>query len=245
MTTEERWENFGMSRSPELRKLLVAQYIGLVKYVAQHLYLPAAAVLESQDVLHFGILGLHEAVERFDPKVGVKFETYAIPRIKGMILDELRRVDTMPRSVRDQSRKIFQTASATEQKLGREATHVEIAQALKMGETEYHQLLALLQSSQTVSLDDFIADEQTTRHEIVADASQNVEVDFEAQEAKQTMVDALKRLPRRERLIVTLYYYEGATFDEIGRILGVSESRVSQIHSKILNDLRQEMEIRG
>ncbi len=245
MTTQERWDTYGVTRSPELRKLLVAQYIGLVKYVAQHLYLPAAAVLESQDVLHFGILGLHEAVERFDPKVGVKFETYAIPRIKGMILDELRRVDTMPRSVRDQSRKIFQTASATEQKLGREATHVEIAQALKMGEQEYHQLLSLLQSSQTVSLDDFIADEQTTRHEMIADMTQNVAEDFEEQEAKQTMVDALKRLPRRERLIVTLYYYEGATFDEIGRILGVSESRVSQIHSKILQDLRHEMEIKG
>src|SRR5512133_819160 len=119
-TTQERWNKFGASRSPELRKLLVAQYIGLVKYVAQHLYIPAAAILESTDVLHFGILGLHEAVERYDPSVGVKFETYAIPRIKGMILDELRRVDTMPRSVRDQSRKIFQTASATEQKLGRE-----------------------------------------------------------------------------------------------------------------------------
>jgi len=106
-------------------------------------------------------------------------------------------------------------------------------------------LLSLLQSSQTVSLDDFIADEQTTRHEMIADQTQNVAEDFEEQEAKQSMVDALKRLPRRERLIVTLYYYEGATFDEIGRILGVSESRVSQIHSKILHDLRQEMEIKG
>lgn len=243
MTTQELWDAFGATRSPEVRKLLVAQYVGLVKYVAQHLYLPAGAVLDSQDVLHFGILGLHEAVERYDQCVGVKFETYAIPRIKGMILDELRRVDTMPRSVRDQSRKIFQMASATEQKLGREVTHVEIAAALKMGEAEYHQLLSLLESSHTISLDDFIADEQTMRHEIVADKTQNVAADYEEREAKKTMVDALKRLPRRERLIVTLYYYEGATFDEIGRILGVSESRVSQIHSKILSGLRQAMEI--
>jgi RNA polymerase sigma factor for flagellar operon FliA len=245
MTTQELWDNFCTTRSPEQRKLLVVQYLGLVKYVAQHLYLPAAAVLESTDVLHFGVLGLHEAVERFNPSVGVKFETYAIPRIKGMILDELRRVDTMPRSVRDQSKKIFHTVSVTEQKFGREVTHGEIAQVLKMGEQEYHQLLSLLQSSQTISLDDFITDEQTTRHEMIADTTQNVEEDFEQQEAKQTMVNALKQMPRRERLIVTLYYYEGATFDEIGRILGVSESRVSQIHSKILTDLRVEMEIRG
>lgn len=244
MTTQERWDKFCVNRSPELRKLLVTQYIGLVKYVAQHLYIPAAAVLESSDVLHFGILGLHEAVERYDPKIGVKFETYAIPRIKGMILDELRRVDTMPRSVRDQSRKIFQTASVTEQRLGREVSHGEIAQAMKMSDQEYHQLLSLLQSSQTISLDDFIADEQTTRHEMIADASQNVAEEYEDREVKSAMVESLKRLPRRERLIVTLYYYEGATFDEIGRILGVSESRVSQIHSKILADLRSVLDLR-
>lgn len=245
MTTQERWDKFGVTRSPELRKHLVTQYIGLVKYVAQHLYLPAAAVLESSDVLHFGILGLHEAVERYDPSIGVKFETYAIPRIKGMILDELRRVDTMPRSVRDQSRKIFQTASVTEQRLGREASHGEVAHAMKMTDQEYHQLLSLLQSSQTISLDDFIADEQTTRHEMIADSTQNIAEEYEEREVKASMVEALKRLPRRERLIVTLYYYEGATFDEIGRILGVSESRVSQIHSKILNDLRGVLDLRG
>ncbi len=242
MDIQHVWQLYRENKTLELRKQLLTQYLGVVKYVAQHLYIPTASVLESDDVLHFGILGLSEAIDRFDPTIGVKFETYAIPRVKGMILDELRRVDTVPRSLRDQSKKALQTTSQKEQKYGREISSFEIANAMKISQQEYSQLLGLLQASQLISLDEFISDEQSARHETIADLTQNVAEQYEAEEQKQVMISALKKLPQRERLIMTLHYYEGATFDEIGKILGVSESRVSQIHSKILQDLRHVLE---
>lgn len=241
--TAEVWQSFKRSHDPELREQLILRYASLVKYVAGRIAVGLPRTVEFDDLLSWGVFGLIDAVEKFDPQREVKFETYAIARIRGAILDGLRATDWIPRSVRQKARKLEETIAALERRLGRAATDAEVAEALGVSVEEYHQLLTDVQATTVLSLEEAWSqqnEEDGLRvRETVADPTSN---DPEEQLAQREMLDelvqALDRLPERERLVITLYYYEGLTLKEIGKVLGVSESRISQIHTKAVLRLR-------
>jgi RNA polymerase sigma factor FliA len=183
---------------------------------------------------------LIDAIDKFELERGFKFETYAINRIKGAILDELRALDWVPRSVRSRARRIETAIGDLEHTLQRAPTEDELAEALEMEVEELQGALAEIGRSGIAALDEFIGTEgQTSVGEMLADPTgMSPETAFQAEETRRGLVDAINRLPQRERLVVTLYYYEGMTLAEIGEVLGVTESRVCQIHAKTMMSLR-------
>ncbi|BAS27521.1 RNA polymerase sigma factor WhiG [Limnochorda pilosa] len=239
----ELWQAFKQTRDPEVRERLILRYASLVKYVAGRIAIGLPRSVDFDDLLSYGIFGLIDAVEKFDPQREVKFETYAIARIRGAILDGLRSTDWIPRSVRQKARELEETVAALESRLGRAAGDAEIAAALHLSMDEYHQLLSDIQATTVLSLEEAWSqqgEEEGLRvRETVADpTSEDPEERIANREMKAELVEALDRLPERERLVITLYYYEGLTLKEIGRVLGVSESRISQIHTKAVVRLR-------
>jgi len=236
------WNEYQRGRSPGLKQRLVVQYLNLVRFVAGRYAVHVkgnAQGLEQGDIMQFGILGLLEAIDRFNPAQGVKFETYAAPRIRGAILDELRQLDWVPRSVRSASRRAERVVRQSSQQLGRDVVDVEIAQKLGMAVEEYHRLIrdgnaAIVSGRDTQahgnegSLFDGLAGEDPDPHQRLSD-----------EEAKAFLVKAIEALPERERTVVSLYYYEGLKFGEIGKVFQVSESRISQIHAEVLRNLRK------
>ena len=237
------WQRFKESQDPKLREELILRYASLVKYVAGRIAVGLPRTVDFDDLLSYGIFGLIDAVEKFDPRREVKFETYAIARIRGAILDGLRSTDWIPRSVRQKARKLEETVAALEGRLGRAATDQEVADALHISLEEYHQLLSDVQATTVLSLEEGWSqqnEEDGLRvRETVADpTSEDPEERLAHQELLDELAQALARLPERERLVITLYYYEGLTLKEIGKVLGVSESRISQIHTKAVIRLR-------
>lgn len=239
----EVWQTFKRNQDPELREQLILRYASLVKYVAGRIAVGLPRTVEFDDLLSYGVFGLIDAVEKFDPQREVKFETYAIARIRGAILDGLRSTDWIPRSVRQKARKLEETVAALESRLGRAATDAEVAEALQLSVDEYHQLLSDVQATTVLSLEEAWSqqgEEDGLRvRETVADpTSEDPEERLTHREMLDELVQALDLLPERERLVITLYYYEGLTLKEIGKVLGVSESRISQIHTKAVIRLR-------
>jgi RNA polymerase sigma factor for flagellar operon FliA len=184
--------------------------------------------------MSIGVIGLNEAIERFDPYRGVKFETFASQRIRGIMLDEIRKVDWLPRSVRDKYKKAWKSLS----ELNMDKVNGEkYARAIKMSVGEFDQIKGYLANAEAVSLTRSIGEDMTLE-DVISGDSEVIER-YEDIELKEQLVEALKQLPERERTIVTLYYYEDLTFKEIGKALGISESRVSQIHSEVVERMKQ------
>jgi RNA polymerase sigma factor for flagellar operon FliA len=236
-----KWERYTRTKSEELKRELILSHLGLVRYVVGKLGVPSgrtSLVLQESDLVQIGIIGLMEAIDRYDPGRGVKFESFAIARIKGSIQDELRKLDWVPRSVRKKIRGANQTIQQAEDRNGHGLSANEMADRLSMSVEEYGQLLTDAQSA-TI---DFtrLPEEDTMMVENIAgdDTSDPSEV-ISNEEVKSQLVDSVEHLPQRERLVITLYYYEGLTFKEIARVLKLSDSRVFQIHASILKDLRQ------
>jgi RNA polymerase sigma factor FliA len=193
--------------------------------------------------MNIGVLGLSEAIDRFDFKKGVKFETYAIPRVKGMILDELRKLDFAPRSVREKSKQLKEVIHQLENELGREVSSQEVIEYLPVSIKEYGEICNVINNSSMVSLDKPLGGEGEgnlydviTSEEVVDPSEQTNFIQM-----KEMMIEAIEKLPEKQRTIIALYYYEELTFKEIGNVLNVSESRVSQIHTEVLQKLRQEI----
>lgn len=238
------WKRYKKTRSPELREQLILEYAPLVKHVAGRLAVMLPPHVEFDDLVSYGMFGLVEAVERFDFERGVKFETYAAARIRGAIIDGLRSADWVPRSVRQKARELEKELIRLESRLGRAATDDEIAEALGMTVQEYDRLLAELSGASLVSLDEvWVADPEEESQlrllETVSNESAaSPEDTLEEKELERLLAEAIDRLPERERLVVALYYHEGLTLKEIGRVLGVTESRVCQIHTKAILRLR-------
>lgn len=238
------WKRYKKTRSPELREQLILEYAPLVKHVAGRLAVMLPPHVEFDDLVSYGMFGLVEAVERFDFERGVKFETYAAARIRGAIIDGLRSADWVPRSVRQKARELEKELIRLESRLGRAATDDEIAEALGMTVQEYDRLLAELSGVSLVSLDEvWVADPEEESQlrllETVSNESAaSPEDTLEEKELERLLAEAIDRLPERERLVVALYYHEGLTLKEIGRVLGVTESRVCQIHTKAILRLR-------
>ncbi len=236
MTTQELWEKYSRRKTAAVKKELVLSYMNLVKYAARAINLPSKCVFDADDLMSIGIIGLVEAIERFDPKRGVKFETFASQRIRGVMLDEIRKVDWLPRSVRDKYKK----ASKSLSELDMDSINGEkYARAINMSISEFEQIKGYLANAETVSLTRTIGEDMTLE-DVIGSDSEVIE-QLEDEELKGQLVQILKQLPERERMVVTLYYYEELTFKEIGKVLGISESRVSQIHSEVISKMKGQL----
>ena len=188
--------------------------------------------VDRDDLISNGYFGLLEAVERFDPKRGFKFETYAVVRIRGAILDAIRAQDWIPVSVRQKARTYSQVLSELEQQLGRSASDDEIAGAMNMNSQEFNHFLGQIQATSIMPLEDY------TQSETLSDLSVSPSEHAEISEVKSTLIHAIDKLPEKERVVVSLYYYEGLTLKEISLVLKLSEARISQLHTKAIFRLR-------
>lgn len=237
------WEAYGASRSEELREEIILQYAPLVKYVMGRLAISLPAVLDYEDILSFGTIGLIEAVERFDYEKGVKFETYAIARIRGAIIDALRSLDRLPRSVRQKAKDADKALVDLAEGLGRDPTDEEVAEAMGLTVQAYRKHL-IDASWITVSLDTMgtsnDGDEDGGNGALgIADPDdEDFSVGLEQQELVGELAGAIRELPEREQLILSLYYKEELTMREVSKVLSISESRVCQLHARALTRLR-------
>jgi RNA polymerase sigma factor FliA len=244
--TQVLWQEFKRTGDRALRDRLILTYAPLVKYVAGRLGSGLPAHVEEGDLVSYGLLGLIGAIERFDPGRDIKFETYAIARIKGSIIDELRSIDWVPRSVRAKARSVEKAYTKLENDLHRTPTDTEVATELGMTEGELHGVFNQISFVGLVALDEMLSvggerGESTTLGDTIPDKGEGPVAAFEVEEMKQILADAINRMPEREKVVLTLYYYEGLTLGEIGEVLGVTESRVCQIHTKAVLQLRSKI----
>ena len=235
------WDEFWLTGSDEARNSLMLRYLPLVKYLSGRVTERLPSSVDTEDVMSAGVLGLLEAINRFDPSWGVKFETYAYTRIRGAMVDELRKMDWAPRSVREKGKKLEQTLNHLESKLGRQPSEVEIAEALDITFEEYHQMAMEADSASIYSLDQEIVAHSgggTLYNILPQPEAVSPSAQVEQQELKELLVREIERLPEVQKLVIALYYYEELTMKEIGEVLNLSESRISQIHSKVVSMLR-------
>jgi RNA polymerase sigma factor FliA len=240
------WQEYKGARSSEARDRLIVHYSPLVKYVAGRVATGLPANIEQADLVSYGIFGLIDAIEKFDPQRSVKFETYAIARIKGAIIDELRAVDWVPRSVRAKARSVEKAYAKLEGSLLRTPTDTEVAAEMGISEKDLQNIFNQISFVGLVALDEVLApggdrSESATLGDTIADKGIGPMAAFEVEEMKQLLVSAINRLGDREKIVLTLYYYEGLTLAEIGQVLGVTESRVCQIHTKAVFQLRSKL----
>lgn len=235
------WQNYFATKDPELRNRLMQKYLGVVHYVVNKLFKSFPPNLERDDLVNIGVIGLGEALERYNPYFGIKFETYAIPRIRGAIIDELRKQDWIPRSLRSKSNRIKKVVEELEQVYRGEVPDQEVAQQLGITESEYQHWQSEVNHTNIVSLDkpNHNFDEHNLYDIVEDENSHNALKTLEENEMKKVLVKVIKKLPEKARLAITLYYYERLTFKEIGKILKVSESRISQIHSETMERMRR------
>lgn len=235
----ELWEEFVRTGSPESREKIIKRYLPLVKYVTARMAVSPPPGLDFEDLLSFGVFGLLDAVERFDLSKGFAFQTFAVPRIRGAILDELRKCDWISRTGREKLQRLNKAMETVLQDRGTLSDDA-LMDAAGMDEKEYRETLELSSRSYIVSLDEVLSleDGDVSREGIVPDERAGAEELLEDEDETLWVAEALKELSERERQVISLYYYEGLTLKEIGQVLGVTESRVSQIHGKALASMR-------
>ena len=241
--TQALWQEFRRTHDRALRDRLILTYAPLVKFVAGRLGASLPSHVDEQDLVSYGLLGLIGAIERYDPDRAVKFETYAIVRIKGAIIDELRSLDWVPRSVRSRAREIERAIVELERTTMRAPTDEEIAAKVGISGEELERSLFEISRSSMAALDELWTPQgggdQVALIDTIEDASvADPEFSLEQSELNEALAEAISRLPEREKLVVTLYYYEELTLREIGEVLGVTESRVSQLHTKAVLRLK-------
>lgn len=227
----------------EEREALILEHLSLIRHVAHRVATRLPSSVEIGDLVNAGVIGLLDAVDKFEPERGVKFKTYAELRVRGAIIDSLRDLDWAPRSLRRRSRDLERVYGELEQQLGRAATDEEVSKALGQNLAEFHELLDQLNGLNIGSFDDSFQqdDNETFINYYPDDGSNDPHIQFEAVELNTLMIEAIDALPEKERMVLTLYYYEEMTMKEIGSILGVNESRVSQLHSKATLRLRSRL----
>ncbi|MBI5230902.1 MAG: RNA polymerase sigma factor WhiG [Coriobacteriales bacterium] len=240
------WERYKAGDDTAARDQLILNYSPLVKYVAGRLASSLPQTVDTADLISYGIFGLIDAIEKYDPERAIKFETYAIARIKGAIIDELRAMDWVPRSVRSRAREIEQAYIKLENQYKRVPTDEEVASAIGVTTDEYQDILAKLSYTSVVSFEELWVgndrdDNQGGPASIKDESAEDPVAIFENLELRDILADAIERLPEREKTVIALYYYEGLTLKEIGQVLGVTESRVSQLHTKAVLRLRARM----
>jgi RNA polymerase sigma factor for flagellar operon FliA len=240
---QDLWEQSRGRHSQEARRDLVNIYARIVKYVAGRMAIGLPHYVEFNDLISAGLLGLIQAIDNFDHERGIKFETYAIPRIRGSILDELRSQDWFPRSLRRKAKQLEEAYSTLEVKLGRPATDAEVARKLDIRIEELDSMVGEVSIATIMSLDADTSNDEgeasTSLGDYLADVNnEDVEQILAKQEMKELIGTRMAELPEKEQLVLVLYYYEELTLKEIGEILDVTESRVCQIHTKAIFRLK-------
>ncbi|MEV4556403.1 RNA polymerase sigma factor WhiG [Kitasatospora sp. NPDC049285] len=241
------WRSYKETGDHGLRDQLILHYSPLVKYVAGRVGVGLPANVEQADFVSSGIFGLIDAIEKFDIDRAIKFETYAISRIRGAIIDELRALDWIPRSVRQKAKAVERAYATLEARLRRTPHDPEVATEMGISLDELHTIFSQLSLANVVALDELLhsaseGGDRLTLMETLPDSGADNPVEIvEDRELRRLLASAVNTLPEREKTVVTLYYYEGLTLAEIGQVLGVTESRVSQIHTKSVLQLRAKL----
>jgi RNA polymerase sigma factor for flagellar operon FliA len=244
---DQLWHQFKGTGAPTARERLILHYAPLVKYVVGRLAAGLPHTVERADLVSYGMFGLMDALDKFDMSRQVKFETYAISRIKGAIIDELRAMDWVPRSIRFKAREVEKAHSGLESKLHRAPTDGEVADHLGITVRELHDVVNQISFVSVMALEELVSvgDERGERRSLLdtlADAaSSDPTSELEGQEMRGLLAAAINSLSEREKIVITLYYFEGLTLAEIGDVLGVTESRVCQIHTKAVHNLRDSL----
>jgi RNA polymerase sigma factor for flagellar operon FliA len=241
---KELWRRYKETGNKELRDQLLTAYAPLVVFVASKVAIGLPSSVERCDLTSYGTFGLMDAIEKFELERNLKFSTYAVRRIKGAILDELRAIDWVPRSLRAKARAIEQASSDLEGKLRRSPTRQEIADSLEMEHSELRSLLAKTSVLGMAALDEVVLggdSERMTLGDTIADSKSSAHGSFDQHESRRMLAHAINKLADREKLVLALYYYEDFSLAEIGKILGVTESRACQIHAKATDRLREKL----
>ena len=237
------WKKYKRTKNRILREEIVKRYLYLVKYVAGRVAIGLPPNVEFNDLVSYGILGLFDAITKYDVTQGNKFETYAVSRIRGSIMDELRKLDWAPRLLRKKAREIEKKGRELEEKLGRVPQDEDLARGLKISVDELNNIYSELNSTTFLSLDEVWQNDEgnkpISRLQTIEDSIHSNQFQFVHQnEVKELLASSIDELPEREKLVIVLYYYENLTLREIGEVLNVSESRVCQIHTKVVLRLR-------
>lgn len=236
------WEEYIKTRSAKIREELIIEYVGLVKIVAGRMGMYLGYTVEYDDLVGYGIFGLIDAIDKYELTKGVKFETYASLRIRGAILDQIRKMDWIPRTIRQKQKKLETTMQDLESQLGRAATNAELAAELEISEEELEELMGQISLSSLVSLDEYLE----MGSEVRVEAGNQQKFDqpeqvVERQELKRLLAEAIDTLTEKEQRVIAFYYFEELTLKEISKILEVSESRVSQLHTKALRKMKERL----
>lgn len=234
------WKTYRQTKSAALKEKLILEYAPMVKYVAGRLVIHVGQHVEYDDLISYGIFGLIDAIDKFDIDKGVKFETYASLRIRGAIIDNIRKMDWVPRTMRQKNKEYEQVCTQLESELGREPTEAEIAGRLNLTVEEARELIRKATVLSLVSLDDYL--EQNYESAFGTGSLEDTpEGYFNKQELHRMLTDTIEKLSEKEKRVVTLYYFEDMTLKEISSVMGVSESRVSQIHSKAIMRMQSKL----
>ena len=238
----ELWEEYSQTKNPKIREKLILEYSGLVKIVAGRLGMYLGYTVEYDDLVGYGIFGLIDAIDKFELTKGVKFETYASLRIRGSILDQIRKMDWIPRTLRQKQKKLEQAMHDLEAEYGRAATSDELSEKLDMSEEELKGLVNQTQIASLVSLDEYLEQGSDISSESNNKSCfESPEQVVDRQELKRTLAEAIESLNENEQKVIAFYYYEELNLKEISKVLGVSESRVSQLHTKALKKMRDKI----
>lgn len=237
---EKLWTSYSKMRSPEIREQLIMEYVPLVKLVAGRLSMYLGYTVEYDDLVSYGIFGLIDAIDKFDYGKGIKFETYASLRIRGSILDQIRKMDWIPRSVRQKQKQMDAAISKIEAESNRVASDEEVAAELNISVDEYYEWQGQTNITNISSIDEFVDQGiEVKAFDQTKYADSEPEQVYEKEEVRDLLASSLDNLTEKERMVVLLYYYEELTLKEISRVLDVSESRVSQLHTKALQKMKK------
>ncbi|MGI6086129.1 MAG: FliA/WhiG family RNA polymerase sigma factor [Acetivibrionales bacterium] len=241
---QELWKKYSETRDQSIKEQLIIEYADLVKYVAGRLSIYFGSNVEYDDLVGYGVFGLIDAIDKFDLSKKVKFETYASLRIRGAIIDSIREQDWAPRSLRKKGKELERAYSELENQLGHSASDQEIADKLGITIEELNKLLQEVSVSQMISLEDYLEQNHETGFDLFSMQRETnlPEQRMEVVEVKEILADTIEKLPEKERTVVTLYYYEELTLKEISLIMKVSESRISQLHTKAIMRMRGKLE---
>lgn len=240
MKIEKVWLDYKKTEKISLKQKLIENYISLVKIVAGRMYNYYASKIEYDDLVSYGIIGLIDSIDKFDIKKNVKFETYAQIRIKGSIIDNVRKLDWVPRTLRRKSKEIQDAIKKLENELGYTPTNQQIAKELGLPLKELEGLLSDVANFNISSLEEMLSNTSelfTYNHNDIETPEQA----FESEEIKKILVEAIENLKKNESMVISLYYYEELTYKEIGHIMNLSESRISQIHSKAILNIKKDL----
>ena len=235
------WDRYMRTKETELRDQLILEYINVVNLVAGRMGMYLGYTVEYDDLVGYGIFGLIDAIDKYDMAKNVKFETYASLRIRGSILDHIRKLDWVPRTLRQKQKKMDAVSAKLEENLGRPASDQEIADELGLSLDEYEGWKSEAELTNLISLDDYLEQGNEGRLDAFGSRFVGPEAAVEQEEMKKLLTEALMTLTEKEQRVVTLYYYEELTLKEISEVLEVSESRVSQLHTKALKKIKDRL----